>query len=1109
MTATPPITATSGGTLVELGGTSWYRIDRLERMDPFLVSVMSNSDLWLFASSAGSLTLGRVDADNSLLPYETDDRLHRSAGITGPVTVITRGEDADRGVWRPFGADVNPSARRALAKSTLGNQLFFEETHDGWGLTFRVTWSPAPHYGWVRTVELIDESGAGQRIRVLDGLIDVMPSGIGSAFESAMSNLADAYKRAETGRWGSAAIYTLESRITDTAQPAESLSANVVWSFGDAPSELLLDERAVRAEVEGRAWPATGLLFGRRGSYLRRGEVVVPPSGTTSWSLVGDTGLDHARVLDSVAAAQHPGASDLVGNDVREGTAQLRRFLTGSDGFQSTGDPVADAHHLSNVMSNSMRGGLLPYGMSLPIDGFIDHLATWNLPAFRAYADTIEAWGDECTLAELHGYARSTGDVDLERLVLEYLPLAFSRRHGDPSRPWNRFSIRVSDESGDEVFGYQGNWRDIFQNWEALLLSHPGFASHAVAKFVNASTLDGHNPYRITQEGVDWEVPDPHDPWAHIGYWGDHQVVYLHRLLDLWDRFDPGDIDQWLAKRVFVYADVPYTLAGHDAMLADPRETITFDERRAAAVDSRVASIGSDGRLVVDTEGEIVRVGLLEKLLVPALAKLTALVPGGGIWLNTQRPEWNDANNALAGYGLSMVTLYHLNSYLGTLRRLIERHGAGATLSGAVAGWFGDLRAALDHAAPAIAATDDQARRSMLDRLGRAGEAYRTAALAGFDTSEVAIETDALLSFLDSALAHLSAAIGTAKRRDGLYDAYNLVSFPDEASARVSRLGPMLEGQVAVLSSGALDPRASLAVVEALFSSGMYRPDQNSFMLYPVKELPRFLDKNTVRNGGLAPLADRLAGAGIIVRDADGGIHFTPPMENAGSLGRALTRARFSAAEQSLVQDAYEATFDHHSFTGRSGSMYGYEGIGSIFWHMVGKLLVAVQETCLTAREVTDPVACSRLGEMYLRVRDGLGFRKDPATFGAIPTDCYSHSPAHSGAQQPWMTGSVKEGVIARLGELGLRVQDGTLALGRPLIPEAELFDADGVATFSYCGVPMTIRRGGSDSVALKQNGSWGSPRAGTRLDEATSREIFDRTGTIEAVQFTLGGPHL
>ena len=31
--------------------------------------------------------------------------------------------------------------------------------------------------------------------------------------------------------------------------------------------------------------------------------------------------------------------------------------------------------------------------------------------------------------------------------------------------------------------------------------------------------------------------------------------------------------------------------------------------------------------------------------------------------MNTQRPEWNDANNALVGYGVSMVTLYYTRRY--------------------------------------------------------------------------------------------------------------------------------------------------------------------------------------------------------------------------------------------------------------------------------------------------------------------------------------------------------------------------------------------------------------------------------------------------------------
>ena len=43
---------------------------------------------------------------------------------------------------------------------------------------------------------------------------------------------------------------------------------------------------------------------------------------------------------------------------------------------------------------------------------------------------------------------------------------------------------------------------------------------------------------------------------------------------------------------------------------------------------------------------------------------MSNFIPEGGIWMNTQRPEWNDANNALVGNGVSMVTLYYLEKIL-------------------------------------------------------------------------------------------------------------------------------------------------------------------------------------------------------------------------------------------------------------------------------------------------------------------------------------------------------------------------------------------------------------------------------------------------------------
>ena len=117
--------------------------------------------------------------------------------------------------------------------------------------------------------------------------------------------------------------------------------------------------------------------------------------------------------------------------------------------------------------------------------------------------------------------------------------------------------------------------------------------------------------------------------------------------------------------------------------------------------------------------------------------------------------------------------------------------------------------------------------------------------------------------------------------------------------------------------------------------------------------------------------------------------------------------------------DLYEQVFNHHAFTGRSSTMFAYEGIGSVYWHMVAKLLVAVQEVILEGPAATDAASLRELVRLYDRVRDGLGFNRSAAQYGAFPTDPYSHTPAHAGAQQPGMTGQVKEELLTRWAELG------------------------------------------------------------------------------------------
>ena len=201
-------------------------------------------------------------------------------------------------------------------------------------------------------------------------------------------------------------------------------------------------------------------------------------------------------------------------------------------------------------------------------------------------------------LKELLKLVAAQGDSQLSRLCSEYLPITFGRRHGDPSRPWNKFAIILRDEYGEGLLSYEGNWRDIFQNWEALMLSFPEYTESVIAKFVNASTPDGYNPYRITKEGIDWEVEEPDNPWSYIGYWGDHQIIYLQKLLELSSDFHPSRLKEMLREKIYCYANVPYRIRPLDKLLADPKNTVDYDEPLAEEIERRVAALGADGKLI-------------------------------------------------------------------------------------------------------------------------------------------------------------------------------------------------------------------------------------------------------------------------------------------------------------------------------------------------------------------------------------------------------------------------------------------------------------------------------------------------------------------------------
>ena len=1095
--------------VVTLDNQQYIKISHTELMEPFLMCIVSASDLWMWLSSNGALTAGRVDADHALFPYLTEDRIHRSAQQVGPITVVT--DTATGTTWHPFGFNVDPSCSRALYKHISGNSVIFEELNPNMHARFRYSWSPSANFGWVRSVELENRGREMLSLEVTDGLLDIMPSGIDSNTELYYSNLADAYKRAERYSDSSVVLYTLQSLITDRAEPAESLTATMVCSFSDSFSPPLLDERILHP-YQTPMRLSTAVAVGKQCSYLLRGNVTIASGSSERWTIVADTNLDHARLEERIARILTNDIVDAIQNDIRRGTKKLSAYLKAADGVQSTANPIADAHHYSNVLFNSMRGGIFPYGYTISIPDFIRYLRVRNSEIYRQYDISISQLGEKCSLRALQQTVNATGDVSLSRLTAEYLPLSFSRRHGDPSRPWNRFSIHTTDYQGNELLAYEGNWRDIFQNWEALLISYPLYIPNVVAKFLNVSTIEGYNPYRINQDGIEWEILDPDDPWSNIGYWGDHQIVYLLRLLELWHNYDTTSLQGTLHKQMFSFADVPYELVPHYKMVANPRATIVYNSQRAHRAQERTDSIGTDGKLAVDTEGKIVHVTMIEKLLIPALAKVSALVPFGGIWMNTQRPEWNDANNALAGYGLSMVTLYYLRRYIHFLAySLLAKIEGRVVIRNTLQEWIASQQQVLGEYSARLLQleSDDELRGQFIARIAQSAEHYREQLYASIDTTASALSIKRLNEWCTLVLRYLDAIIAKAASQGGLCQSYNVIRFKD-SRASVMRLYNMLEGQVAALSSGVLSGQESIALIDSLYQSELYQQQNHTFILYPGKLPPSFIECNSIPE----QLLDRypavkahLTTLKVLRKDVQGYYHFAPHLKNSSLLKEELQDAQ---ADQELLQqclELYEEVFRHSLFTGRSGSMFGYEGLGSIYWHMIGKLLLAVQECYFRAIDNNESSSIiAEIAARYLKIREGFGFRKSPLAFGAVPTDCYSHTPSHSGAQQPGMTGQVKEEIICRYGELGIRVKRGTLNFMPNILPNEECFINNAGTrqySFSLCGISITVKKGNSRAVTVSMRDGSRQEITGDSLPPDIASRVFARDPNVAAIVVT------
>ena len=1134
-------------TTLEGESDSFYKIENYDAMEDFFMTITSASDIWNFCWSKGGLTAGRIDCNHAIFPYYTADKVSDAKSYTGSYTAICvqkSGSDAENPVlWEPFSSlNASPAIRRMVEKkitrniykNTTGTQIWFEEINDDLQLSFRYGWTSSAKFGLVRKVVITNLSNNDVNIKILDGCQNILPACVTADFQNTKSVLLDAYKKTDLDKESNLALFAVSSIVTDKAEPSEGLFANTCWFSCD--DQILLAPDAPEQFAENGFVQSVDVVKGKRPSaFVYQNFTLSKTNCSASWYQVFDTRLDHVKIaaLKKQLCDRKTLTAELE-EDVANGKKLMESYIAESDGFEQTAQTMTCVHHSQNVMFNIMRGGFFANGGKINLKDFIKFVGQRNknlIPLTQKILqnEQIKKLADKdgfVNYGDLESTIQKEMNPQLSRLFYEYMPLTFSRRHGDPSRPWNQFNIHLRDSDGNPILNYEGNWRDIFQNWEALAWSYPQYIKNMTAKFLNAMTIEGFNPYRISRDGIDWETPDPDDPWAQIGFWGDHQVIYLQKLLEIYAKLNKNQLICELNEKIFASSNIPYRIKSYAQIAADPRNTIDFDHELSANLKKRAEILGSDAKLVQKTANssnqdsktcDVALVTLTTKLIQIVIAKMANFVPGGGIWLNTQRPEWNDANNALAGYGLSMVTLCYLHRFVDFLIGLFTQSKDDSfVLPADVAECFSSLGKLYTQNEPNQTATNPVLRKQFTDQEGEIFEAERANLYKnGYRNDEKSLKKTEILEILSKILEHIKTTIKLNRRQNGLFHAYNTLKIiqkpADGTSAKmeIEYLQEMLEGQVAVLSSGMLEPEQALDVLTSLKNSAMYEPRQHSYMLYPNKELAAFENKNCVAESDAAKVKTVIdkTGNSILQRDCNGIWHFNGEFRNQEFLQNLLNKLpaeqKLSSQEETEIFALYEKTFNHQSFTGRSGTFYAYEGLGSIYWHMVAKLLLASQENIFAAIKAgANEKTIQALTDAYYDIRSGIGFNKQAELYGAFPADPYSHTPSGQGAKQPGMTGQVKEEILTRWGELGVDIIEGCASFNPKILNKSEFFE-DGTLSFTWCGTPVTYKLTEKEpSIIVENSGDAGkTERKGSSLTQEETAALFARNGKISRIQ--------
>lgn len=594
----------------------------------------------------------------------------------------------------------------------------------------------------VRILTVRNTSGKPMSVELLDGMPELVPYGVSHRNLKDMNNLAQAWMRVETEKNG-LTCFKVRASLEDSACVTKIDGCNFCLAYDESftllrplvQTELVFGtDTSLSAPKAFFSTPLDELCCAEQASENRFPCCFLPVKSTLEpngeikiYSIFGQ-----AESKERAAALAEKINDSGWFTEKRKMAAAIIEELC-VPAFCRTANPIFDAYCKQTFLDNSLRGGV---------------------PVF--FED-----GEACAPFYL-----------------------YSRKHGDPEREYNAFSL------GSEYYAQgNGNYRDVIQNRRSDVLFFPKLGSENIRTFFELIQPDGFNPlvltaqtYKIPESSLpkillkipedfrsqaeklfeapftpgrlamsaeDWGMShgeiralaaaavcaSVREPCADFseGYWCDHWTYNL----DLIESF------------LTVYPDCENSLLfeGEDyRWYAPPVQVLPRKQRyRMTQNGLRQYCFLSEP---VETGSRWIQAGALEarsvlaeKLILLCTIKTASLDPAGmGIEMEGGRPGWYDALNGLPGLlGSSMAESCELARLLAFTRKALMRRGGSIKL-------FEEIVQLVLEVSDALRANKAYVR---WDGINNAKERYRNNTASGFSGKRICIDCLELARLLE------------------------------------------------------------------------------------------------------------------------------------------------------------------------------------------------------------------------------------------------------------------------------------------------------------------------------------------------------------------------